>query len=702
MDKYEYKLMSEEMLELMKNGAYNRAAEIADAIDWRKVRNTTMLTNVSDIYEKTGNYYKSYEVLNIAYHRTEGSRKVLYRLCELAVRTGHLEEAIDYYDRYRKMAPKDPNQYILKYKILKAKRAPIGQQIQALKAFKDAEYIEEWAYELAKKYQEAGLIKECIEECDDLILWFSEGKYVYKAMELKLQYQPLTPSQLEKYNHRFDKVEIVEEEEVEKEPEIKKKPVDPNRPKVTIDLKEAMMETEPPAEEVTETEPEFEEQFIEPDEEIVEEEPEESEEQEEPETKVPLQDLSEQGRVKTMKLEDALKSLLHPEEYEAEHKEEQKKEQKESEDYKTAIEEIEAVMDLDLVGDIPTESEEDNVVEKYSDPEITELTLDDIEDTEPEEDYTDRLVSDDITEELPHEVLEKLQRLEARKKTKGMQELFPDDDELDKLASKLMKEVAEEVAEDVSEEIDEQPGSDDAYTIEDIEIPEDEEVAEEKIKIPEIEELGLLNELVGDDEFAEEFKALGEDFSSLKRKVIQEEEEVSEDQSDEPVSLAIEDETELPEKPVVEETVLTEEQEEKEVLEDLVVEDDTDLPDKAVEEEVEASEKPEVEEIETLEGPEVDMEKKNRKVTPILPPDIQKLIDEIEGIIPTEHETAEPPFRRKSLLMFQCIQLYTASEICQWKVFLWNTLVYISDTYRQKGTILPKKQKRGTVINCTS
>ena len=206
MDKYRYKLKTEQMLELMEDGAYGKAAAIADTIDWRRVRNTTMLANVSDIYEKNRDYQKSYEVLNIAYHRAEGSRKIVSRLCTLALKTRNVDEAIDYYDEFIQIAPKDPNQHILKYQILRAQRAPIEQQIHALEEFKKAEYIEEWAYELAKLYQEAGMTAECLEECDDLILWFSEGKYVYQAMELKMQYKPLTPSQQEKYDRRYEKV----------------------------------------------------------------------------------------------------------------------------------------------------------------------------------------------------------------------------------------------------------------------------------------------------------------------------------------------------------------------------------------------------------------------------------------------------------------------------------------------------------------
>ena len=163
MDKYEYKLKTEQMLELMEDGSYKKAAEIADTIDWKRVRNAAMLTNVSDIYEKNKEYEKSYNVLNLAYHRAEGSRKIISKLCTLALKTGNVDEAIDFYDEFMQIAPKDPNQYILRYQILRAQRAPIEQQIEALEEYKKSEYIEEWAYELAKLYQEAGMTAECLE-----------------------------------------------------------------------------------------------------------------------------------------------------------------------------------------------------------------------------------------------------------------------------------------------------------------------------------------------------------------------------------------------------------------------------------------------------------------------------------------------------------------------------------------------------------
>mgnify|MGYP003503856383 CR=1 FL=1 len=222
LDKYEYRVRTEQMLEYMEQKSYKKAMEIADSIDWRKAKNAAMLCTASEIYEYNGEYEKSREILFIAYDRAPGSRKIVYRLGTLALKLNDVREATDCYEEFIAMAPKDPNQYILRYKILKSQNAPLSQQIEALEEFKKAEYVEKWAYELAKLYHEAGMVAECLEECDDLILWFSEGKYVYQAMELKMKYKPLTPLQQEKYNHRNDekkpvkKVEPVAEKKEEK------------------------------------------------------------------------------------------------------------------------------------------------------------------------------------------------------------------------------------------------------------------------------------------------------------------------------------------------------------------------------------------------------------------------------------------------------------------------------------------------------
>ena len=202
MDKYEYRVKTEQMLEYMENKDYQKAMEIADTIDWRRVKSSSMLNTVSEIYEYNGEYQKSRDILFVAFDRSPGSRKIVYRLGMLALKINDPEEASDCYEEFVKLAPRDPNQYILKYKILRAQGASLTEQIAALEEFKKAEYVEKWAYELAERYHEAGMTAECLEECDDLILWFSEGKYVYKAMELKMKYKPLTPLQQEKYDSR--------------------------------------------------------------------------------------------------------------------------------------------------------------------------------------------------------------------------------------------------------------------------------------------------------------------------------------------------------------------------------------------------------------------------------------------------------------------------------------------------------------------
>ena len=202
MDKYEYRVKTEQMLDHLEKKEYQKAMDIAESIDWRRVKNASMLNTVSEIYEYNGEFKKGRDILFLAFDRAPESRKIVYRLGTLALKIKDIREATDCYEEFVKLAPKDPNQYILKYKILRTQGAALSDQIAALEEFKKAEYIEKWAYELAKLYDEAGMTAECLEECDDLILWFSEGKYVYLAMELKMKYKPLTPLQQEKYDSR--------------------------------------------------------------------------------------------------------------------------------------------------------------------------------------------------------------------------------------------------------------------------------------------------------------------------------------------------------------------------------------------------------------------------------------------------------------------------------------------------------------------
>ena len=219
MDKYEYRVKTEQMLEHYEKKQFRKAMEIADTIDWRRVKSPAMLNTVSEIYENNGEFQKSRDTLMIAFDRAPSSRKVVYRLAVLALKLNDLNEASDCYEEFVKLAPRDPNQFILKYRILKAQGSDLSEQISALEEFKKAEYIEKWAYELAKLYHEAGMTSKCLEECDDLILWFSEGKYVYQAMELKMKYKPLTPLQQEKYDEYKGVPKKEPKKAVDKKPE---------------------------------------------------------------------------------------------------------------------------------------------------------------------------------------------------------------------------------------------------------------------------------------------------------------------------------------------------------------------------------------------------------------------------------------------------------------------------------------------------
>ena len=257
MDKYEYRVKTEQMLEYVEQKQYKKAMEIADTIDWRRVKNASMLNTVSEIYECNGEYQKSRDVLFLAYDRAPGSRKVIYRLGLLALKLEDTQEASDCYEEFVKVAPRDPNQYILKYKILKTQGADLEEQIRALEDFKKSEYVEKWAYELALLYHEAGMTAKCLEECDDLILWFSEGKYVYQAMELKMKYKPLTPLQQEKYDSRPGGVRpepAFDEEDAESEE--KDMPEESAAEEAVEEEKAYEVEPEEVAEETYETEPE--------------------------------------------------------------------------------------------------------------------------------------------------------------------------------------------------------------------------------------------------------------------------------------------------------------------------------------------------------------------------------------------------------------------------------------------------------------
>ena len=524
MDKYDYKVKTEQMLELMEDGAYRQAAEIADVIDWKRVRNTGMLANVSEIYEKNKEYQKAYEVLNLAYRRAEGSRKIISRLCTLAVKTGNVDEAIDYYDDFVQIAPKDPNQYILRYQILRAQRAPVEQQIEALEEYKKSEYIEEWAYELAKLYQEAGMTAECLEECDDLILWFSEGQYVYKAMELKMQYKPLTPSQQEKYDRRYEKLS----EETEEMPDIlayaeaKGGEADSADVEDAVeadgkdDIGDAAEDKESPDEEAALSE--------------------ESASGEESDSSKNI-DAAEPKKKKigdTMPLGEALKKLLHPEKQVMPEEEEEP----ELDDLADEIGEIESVADIDIVAQIAEEKKK------------------------------------------------------AVTTAGGMTEITPDEIDVEETQEISLEEAEELLPEDEEDIIDEE-----AEIIEDVE-------AEDGIS---------------EDESAKDFS--------------RNDDQITGQMSLEDILSGWEGAPERDMEPEAEE------------IEDLLAGDEAeaeDLEDEAIEDQAAADT-----DNSSSEGEVTGDTMETKKTTaPILPPDIQRMIDEIEGVIPPEEEKPEKPEKR--------------------------------------------------------
>ena len=220
MDKYEYRLKAEQIEKLVKKKDYQTAVKISDTIDWRRVKNLNMLYIVADLYEAVERYEDCMEILNIAYDRAPVGRMLLYKMTEIATRTHNFEEAIKLYREFVKAAPHDQSRYILKYQIYRERGSSLDDQIKTLKEYKTHEYQEKWAYELASLYDQAGMQEDCVRECDELILWFSEGEYVTKAMELKMKYEPLTPVQQDKYDHRYQtgaSVNVGEDDYEEKE-----------------------------------------------------------------------------------------------------------------------------------------------------------------------------------------------------------------------------------------------------------------------------------------------------------------------------------------------------------------------------------------------------------------------------------------------------------------------------------------------------
>ncbi len=625
MDKYEYKQLSERMIELMQNEEYGEAKEIADSIDWRRVRNAMMLANVSDIYEKTGEYQKSYDILQIAYHRAEGSRKVLYRLSSLALKTGNVDEAIDFYDEFVQLAPKDPNRHILRYQILRAQRAPLEQQIEALEEFKKAEYIEEWAFELAKLYQEAGMTAECLEECDDLILWFSEGKYVYKAMELKMQYKPLTPSQQEKYNRRFEK-NGGETEEIP-------------------DLETYVAENEEPEDHLDEAATEHSEAVSE---EPVEDIPESIGQQDtgkEESSEKPVRKPEKKKIGDTMRLDEALEQLLHrkPEVSAAED------EEPDISDLESAIGDIESVVDLDMVNQISQEKHTGDVpigMKELIPGEVSEEAADKTEripveiTTDITEDDAEELDLEDlVAEELPEEV-EEAEPVEEE--AEEVEEAEPVEEEAEKVKeAEPVEEEAEEVeeaepVEEEAEEVKEAEPVEETQTgtiEEELQKIADAEPAEPEEEIFDMEEAEDFLE----DSPAEDWEDDTESFEEADAEELSFEEILSDWDSEEAEALLEDAEEEVYDESV-EETY--EEEPDEEPNEEPDEDEAEDILEGAEEEPIEESAE-DVVEADAEEIYEEEPEDEVTEDTPILSPDIQRMIDEIEGVVPAEESLPE-------------------------------------------------------------
>ena len=226
LDKYEYNLKLDEIKKLVTSGNYEEAAKVADTVEWKRVRNTRTLCMVSEIYEANGRLEDSKEILLRAYRRSQMTRTILFRLTEVAIKMKEFDEAVEYYSEFVNAAPNDTSRYILKYEIYKGRGSSLEDQIAILEEYKEAEYTEQWGYELAKLYYQAGEKQKCIENCDDLVLWFRQGKYVIKALELKRSLTELTPMQQAIYDHRDENLMPIKERVEAAVPELEKNIMD--------------------------------------------------------------------------------------------------------------------------------------------------------------------------------------------------------------------------------------------------------------------------------------------------------------------------------------------------------------------------------------------------------------------------------------------------------------------------------------------
>lgn len=209
LDKKEYRARLDEINNLVEKQDYREALNVVETIEWRRVRSARTLCMVSEIYEVNKRYDDSLRLLLLAYQRAPSGKLILYRLVELSVKMTDYESAVKYYNQFMKLSPNDNNRYILKYKIYKGRKNPIEDQIKILEKYKASEYTERWAYELARLYARAGMYDKCIAECDEMVLWFSDGKYVKKALELKMKYTELTDAEKEKYKELYGEPKAV-------------------------------------------------------------------------------------------------------------------------------------------------------------------------------------------------------------------------------------------------------------------------------------------------------------------------------------------------------------------------------------------------------------------------------------------------------------------------------------------------------------
>ena len=528
------------------------------------------------------------------------------------------------------LAPKDPNRHILRYQILRAQRAPLEQQIEALEEFKKAEYIEEWAFELAKLYQEAGMTAECLEECDDLILWFSEGKYVYKAMELKMQYKPLTPSQQEKYNRRFEK----NGGETEEIPDLETYVAENKEPEDHLDeaaTEHAEAVSEEPVEDIPES--------------IGQQDTGKEESSEKPVRKPEKKKIGD-----TMRLDEALEQLLHrkPEVSAAED------EEPDISDLESVIGDIESVVDLDMVNQISQEKHTGDVpigMKELIPGEVSEEAADKKEripveiTTDITEDDAEELNREDlVAEELPEEV-EEAEPVEEE--AEEVEEAEPVEEEAEEVEeAEPVEEEAEEVeeAEPVEEEAEEveeaEPVEEEAEEVEEAEPIEETQtgtIEEELQKIADAEPAEPEEEIFDmeeaedflEDSPAEDWEDDTESFEEADAEELSFEEILSDWDSEEAEALLEDAEEEVYDESV-EETYEEEpdEDEAEDILED------------AEEEPIEESAE-DVVEADTEEIYEEEPEDEVTEDTPILSPDIQRLIDEIEGAVPAEESLPE-------------------------------------------------------------